>query len=151
MSKLSTPGASTTTRSGRTALLARSRLLCLPGGRGSGWLRQPPPRLFPHPPEGGLLSADESGNSHFPWHQHGEQVKGANTYVENLSVSAAFSAGSLMLLGGWDSTFTNRIFLPPDTIIHGNQAGRVLDLYRAAGSVVIDGFTLTNGLSDAGG
>ncbi|MGB5574249.1 MAG: hypothetical protein WBO69_12790, partial [Thermoanaerobaculia bacterium] len=30
----------------------------------------------------------------------------SGTYTENLLVSSAFNAGSLTLLGGWDSTFT---------------------------------------------
>lgn len=74
------------------------------------------------------------------------------TYLENLEIDAAFAAGTLALLGGWDMTFTNRVFPPQNTIIDGNQAGRVIRAFGNAGSLVIDGFTITNGLSaNAGG
>ena len=78
-------------------------------------------------------------------------VEGANTYVENLEIDASFSAGSLALLGGWNSTFSARVFRPQDTIIDGNQAGRVIDAFGIGGSLVIDGFTITNGLETSAG
>ena len=74
------------------------------------------------------------------------RVEGGFTYVENLSIDGSFNAGTLSLLGGWNAEFTNRIFLPQDTIIDGNQAGRVLDAFGNAGNLVADGFTITNGL-----
>ncbi len=73
-------------------------------------------------------------------------VEGASTYVENLEIDGSFSAGTLALLGGWDMTFSARVFRPQDTIIDGNQAGRVIDAFGIGGSLVIDGFTITNGL-----
>lgn len=74
------------------------------------------------------------------------RVEGASTYVENLSISPSFSEGALALLGGWNMEFTDRIFLPQDTIIDGNQADRALDIKTGGGSLVVDGFTITNGL-----
>jgi hypothetical protein len=79
------------------------------------------------------------------------RVEGQYTYVENLELDASFASGSLALLGGWDTTFTNRVYPPQNTIIDGNQAGRVIDVFGIGGSLVIDGFTLTNGLSPGGG
>jgi hypothetical protein len=79
------------------------------------------------------------------------RIQGTHTYVENLSVSASFSSGTLALVGGWDSTFTNQIFAPVDTVVDGNQAGRVLDVFGVAGHVVVDNLTLTNGLSSGPG
>ena len=78
-------------------------------------------------------------------------VEGANTYVENLEIDAAFAAGTLALLGGWDMTFAARVFPPQDTIIDGNQAGRVVDAFGIGGSLVIDGFTITNGFETSSG
>lgn len=75
------------------------------------------------------------------------RVEGASTYVENLQITSAFSAGNLALLGGWDMNFTDRVFHPQDTIIDGNQADRVLDIDTDGGALVVDGFTLTNGLA----
>jgi len=74
------------------------------------------------------------------------RVEGASTYYENLEITASFSSGTLELLGGWDMNFNSRIFLPQDTVLDGDQAGRVLDAFGLAGSLVVDGFTLTNGL-----
>ena len=79
------------------------------------------------------------------------RVEGASTYVENLVIPFSFNAGTLTLLGGWDMTFSDRIFLPQDTVIDGNQAGRVLDMFLVEGSLVVDGFTITNGLAASSG
>ena len=74
------------------------------------------------------------------------RVEGSSTYVETLEIDASFSSGTLELLGGWDMDFNARIFLPQDTVIDGDQADRVLDAFGLAGSLVVDGFTITNGL-----
>jgi len=66
-------------------------------------------------------------------------------------VSSAFNAGSLTLLGGWESTFTQRDSNPNNTIIDGNASGQVLGLAVTGGSFLIDGFTITNGLRAPGG
>ena len=50
------------------------------------------------------------------------RVEGASTYVENLDIGTGFSGGTLALLGGWDMTFTDRVFPAQNTIIDGNQA-----------------------------
>ncbi|MGB5661046.1 MAG: hypothetical protein WBO54_16360 [Thermoanaerobaculia bacterium] len=75
----------------------------------------------------------------------------SGTYTENLLVSSAFNAGSLTLLGGWDSTFTQRDSNPNNTIIDGNASGQVLGLAVTGGSFLIDGFTITNGFFAPGG
>lgn len=54
------------------------------------------------------------------------RVEGASTYVENLDIGTGFSGGTLALLGGWDMTFTDRVFPAQNTIIDGNQAGGVV-------------------------
>ena len=73
------------------------------------------------------------------------RVEGASTYYENLVIDASFADGELALLGGWNMTFTDRVFPPQDTIIDANQDGRVIDVFMNDGDVVIDGFTITNG------
>ena len=78
------------------------------------------------------------------------RVEGSTTYVENLLIPASFNDGELALLGGWNMDFTDRPFAPPDTIIDGNQADRALDVRMGGGSLVVDRFTLTNGLADMG-
>lgn len=80
------------------------------------------------------------------------RVEGAVTYLENLEITGSFSSGTLELIGGWDTSFSSRIFRPQDTVIDGGDAGRVLDAFGLAGSLVVDGFTCTNGLMvDSGG
>jgi len=78
------------------------------------------------------------------------RVEGLTTYVENLVIPSTFNDGALSLLGGWDMTFANRVYLPPDTILDGNQADRALDVRIGGGSLVLDGFTITNGLAESG-
>jgi len=73
------------------------------------------------------------------------RVEGGNTYFENLEIDASFSSGIIELLGGWNMGFNSRIFLPQDTVIDSNGDGRVLDAFGHAGSLVVDGFTCTNG------
>ena len=75
------------------------------------------------------------------------RVEGQHTYVENLELDGSLAAGTLAVSGGWDTTFTSRIYSSRETIIDGNQAGRVIDVFGFEASLVIDGFTITNGLS----
>lgn len=79
------------------------------------------------------------------------RVEGGASYVENLEIDAAFAGGTLALLGGWNTDFTSRIFAPQDTVIDGDQADRVIDVFGIDGDLVIDGFTLTNGLAAGAG
>ena len=78
------------------------------------------------------------------------RVEGGTTYVESLLIPASFNDGELALLGGWDMDFNDRPFAPPGTIIDGNQADRALYVRMSGGSLVVDRFTLTNGLADMG-
>ena len=72
------------------------------------------------------------------------------TYTENLEVPATFNSGSLSILGGWDATFTTRDPDPEHTVINGSGIGRALDIRVEGGSLLIDGFSLTDGVSGGG-
>jgi len=72
-------------------------------------------------------------------------------YFENLTVPATFDSGNLAILGGWDASFTSRDDDPEHTVINGGGSGRVLDIWIEGGSLVLDGFTLTNGVMSGAG
>ena len=74
------------------------------------------------------------------------------TYTENLEVPATFDSGSLSILGGWDATFSTRDPDPEHTVIDGGSAvGSVIEIEIEGGSLLIDGFTLTNGRTTGAG
>lgn len=74
-----------------------------------------------------------------------------STYIENLVVGPGLTSGTLTLLGGWDAGFITRDEHPGSTTIDGDAAGPVLVLNLADIDVLIDGFTLRNGLFPVGG
>jgi len=73
------------------------------------------------------------------------------TYSENLSVPGTFDSGSLEILGGWDATFASRDPDPEHTVIDGGGFVSVLDIGIAGGSILVDGFTITNGAGTGAG
>ncbi|MGB5162319.1 MAG: right-handed parallel beta-helix repeat-containing protein [Thermoanaerobaculia bacterium] len=74
------------------------------------------------------------------------------TYNENLEVPDTFDSGSLEILGGWDATFSTRDLDPKKTVIDGGSAiGSVIEIDIEGGSLLVDGFTLTNGRTTGAG
>ncbi|MFO7652385.1 MAG: right-handed parallel beta-helix repeat-containing protein [Candidatus Krumholzibacteriia bacterium] len=73
------------------------------------------------------------------------------TYIENLTVPSTFTAGSLLLTGGWNAAFTARSQNPALTVVDGGAAGSVLTVQAVGGRVEVRGLTLTNGSSTSGG
>lgn len=73
------------------------------------------------------------------------------TYTENLVVPATFDSGSLSILGGWDATFSTRDPDPEHTVIDGDASGRALNILIEGGTLLIDGFTCTDGVADGAG
>jgi len=76
-------------------------------------------------------------------------VQGLETYTENLSIAGTFTSGSLLVWGGWDSTFTFHNDDPEDTIVDGD-GDRVLDVSIGGGSFEMRNFALTNGVAEQG-
>lgn len=74
------------------------------------------------------------------------RVQGGQTYMEVLQIDGSFTSGTLTVLGGWNTEFDNRIFLPQDTVIDAHLGNRALDAFGHAGDVTFDGFTFTNGM-----
>ncbi|MEE4273632.1 MAG: choice-of-anchor Q domain-containing protein [Thermoanaerobaculales bacterium] len=74
------------------------------------------------------------------------------TYAQNFYVGSNFVSDDLEITGGWDSTFTSK---SPDaslTVIDGDGLSvSVVAIYAGGGSVLVDGFTVTNGVGSAGG
>ncbi len=68
------------------------------------------------------------------------------TYPENLSISSSSIAGSLAILGGWDSAFSSRSPHAESTIIDGTQSGRPLTIEISGGEVHFDSMTFSGGL-----
>ncbi len=77
------------------------------------------------------------------------RVQGLETYTENLSIPGSFTSGSILLSGGWESTFTIHNDDPEDTVIDGDGGG-VLDISIGGGTLEVRAFTLTNGLASQG-
>jgi len=77
------------------------------------------------------------------------RVQDHQTYTENLSISASFTSGNILLSGGWDSTFTIHNDDTEDTIIDGN-GGVVLDISIGGGTLEVRAFALTGGLATQG-
>ncbi len=70
----------------------------------------------------------------------------AGTYQENLNVSPLAFAGSITILGGWNSGFSSRSPHAESTIIDGTQSGRPLTIEITGGEIQFDSMTLTGGL-----
>ncbi len=77
------------------------------------------------------------------------RVQDLQTYTENLSIPASFTSGSILLSGGWESTFSIHNDDTEDTIIDGDGSG-VLDISIGGGTLEVRAFTLTNGLATQG-
>ena len=77
------------------------------------------------------------------------RVQGLETYTENLSIPASFTSGSILLSGGWESTFVIHNDDPEDTVVDGDGSG-VLDISIGGGTLEVRAFTLTNGLATQG-
>jgi hypothetical protein len=77
------------------------------------------------------------------------RVQGLETYTENLSIPGSFTSGSILLSGGWESTFTIHNDDPEDTVIDGDGGG-VLDISFGGGTLEVRAFTLSNGLASQG-
>lgn len=80
------------------------------------------------------------------------------TYVGNFSyIPVGGENFDLTLEGGWSADFSTRTLDPTNTILDGNQAGRVISISKAptsaSGNVTVEGFTIRNGstASDGGG
>ncbi len=74
------------------------------------------------------------------------------TYVGNFWYNPLAGENfDLTLEGGWSTDFSTRSLDPTNTILDGNHAGGVLDIYKAgvsaSGSVTIEGFTIRNGFT----
>ena len=78
------------------------------------------------------------------------RVQGHNTYFENLVIPPGFGSGSLLLWGGWDSTFTSHNDEPGDTVIDG-EGDRVLDILLSGGSFELRNLTVFDGSATQGG
>jgi len=76
-------------------------------------------------------------------------VEHGSTYNENLTIPASFSSGSILLWGGWDSTFTVHWDEAHATVIDGGGSG-VLNVLLGGGSFEIRYFTITNGMANQG-
>jgi len=74
----------------------------------------------------------------------------AGSYTENLYVGPGFSSGTLEVTGGWNATFTDRSGDPSVTVVDGGGAGTVVTVQISGGSLVFQGFTVTNGFASQG-
>jgi hypothetical protein len=74
----------------------------------------------------------------------------AGGYTENLYVGPGFASGTLEVTGGWNATFTDRSGDPSLTVIDGDGAGTVVTVQISGGSLVFQGFTVTNGFASQG-
>jgi hypothetical protein len=74
-------------------------------------------------------------------------------YFENLRLPRPCCGGrTITLSGGWNANFSTRVANPAQTLIDGQDRGRVLDAADlSSGLFTIDNLTLQNGLLRAGG
>jgi hypothetical protein len=77
-------------------------------------------------------------------------VQGPYTYLENVTIPSSFSAGSITISGGWNSSFTLRDESPSGTIIDAGGVGQALAVVISGGAVTIQGLTIRNGASSYG-
>ncbi len=74
------------------------------------------------------------------------------TYVENIYVGSAFVSEYLEITGGWNATFSARSADASLTVIDGSQLiNPVVSIGSAGASVLVDGFTVTNGTGSIAG
>ncbi len=68
------------------------------------------------------------------------------TYVENIGFGPGFVSDDIAITGGWNATFSTRSSDASLTVIDGGQLDDpVVYIMAGGGSVLVDGFTLTNG------
>ncbi len=75
----------------------------------------------------------------------------AGTYHEHLSVTRAFTSGTVDVIGGWDPTFAHYSRDPADTVVNGDGTGRTVDLEPGGGTLILKEMTFTGGLATDGG
>jgi len=74
------------------------------------------------------------------------------TYTENIYVQSFFVSDDLEITGGWNATFAARSSDASLTVIDGSQVDDpVVVIFAGGGTVLVDGFTVTNGYETAGG
>ena len=74
---------------------------------------------------------------------------GGLTFSENLDIPNSFTSGSLLVRGGWNTTFTVPSNDPEDSIVNGGGS-RVIDIAPGGGTLEIRGLTFTNGSAQQG-
>ena len=79
------------------------------------------------------------------------KVQAGVTTVEHLSIPATFTTGTIGISGGWDYSFLHESGDPADTVISGGDAGSVIDVRMAGGTLIIRNLSITQGQSDYGG
>ena len=74
------------------------------------------------------------------------------TYVEHVYLNSSFVSDQLEITGGWDAAFALRSDDASLTVIDGSAvAGAVVGVWMAGGTLLVDGFTVTNGFNPNGG
>lgn len=74
------------------------------------------------------------------------------TYVEHVYIGSSYVSDQIEITGGWDPTFAVRSSDASLTVIDGvGVANPVVEIGIAGGTVLLDGFTITNGESSIGG
>ena len=71
---------------------------------------------------------------------------GGRQYFENVLIPSSFSAGTIELTGGWDTTFSSRDPSPGNTFLDGLDTVRPLDIRLTGGAFTMDGFTVRHGV-----
>lgn len=74
------------------------------------------------------------------------------TYVEHVYITSSFVSDQIEITGGWDMGFATRSTDASLTVIDGGAvANQVVGISIAGGTLLVDGFTITNGSSSTGG
>ena len=73
------------------------------------------------------------------------------TYVEHVYVTSSYVSDQIEITGGWDAAFATRSTDASLTVIDGSAvANQVIGITMAGGSLLVDGFTITNGVAPGG-
>lgn len=73
-------------------------------------------------------------------------------YVEHVYITSSFVSDQIEITGGWDMGFATRSTDASLTVIDGSAvANSVVEISIGGGTVLMDGFTITNGSSSSGG
>jgi len=73
----------------------------------------------------------------------------AGTYSERVYIATSFSAGSISLSGGWNSSFTLRNPDPSVTFVSTPAESVTVSVRASGGTVELIGFTVSNSFADA--